>query len=291
MMLRRFGTLAFLVLAIIACATAPCAAFMTPTRSVAAAYAFDVYTPAFDDLSALRLDFFNWMLPQMLTPANDPFCVIPSGCRTGVMSYDFDAKVNAFTVWFGKGVKAVRSDAMQRGTVHAGALIGIPIFDETAKVVPAIRIGRAVWLRAGNVAGPPIPAISVEASAIPASTDANSLSYAIVFVASSFTSATEEDMTAWYLIPYVGSRRPNVALVNYGTQPVYVVASGIQDASTTPLRPGNPFSPDNLRALNSLTNDATPAGAGSSTFKPLSPVPPQIVAPSSKANAMIWSVR
>jgi hypothetical protein len=288
---RRFTTLAIFALALIVCSTAPVFAFITPSKSFAAAYAFDIYTPDLSDLSSLRLDFFNYMQPQKLLPADNPFCVIPVGCRTGVFTYPYNATVEAFTLIYSDGNKALHTDAMQRGTLHAGALVSVPIFDDSLKVIPAIRIGRAFWQRAGNVMGPALPAVSIESTPIAASTDSDSLSYAVVFVASSFTSTTDENMTAWYLIPYVGLRLPSVTLVNYGSQPVNVVASGITEANTPPQQVATPFSLNNVQALDGLNAQAMPPGVGSSTFKALSPQAPQVLPPSNKANAMIWTAQ
>jgi hypothetical protein len=288
--LKRLSALAILMIACFACETAPSAAFVTPARSVAAAYAFDIYTPSFNDLSALRLDFFNYVLPQKLPPADNPFCVIPMGCRTGVWSHSYLPTVDAeaFQLVLGDGVKVIHTDAMQHGALHFAALLGIPIYSEAGSVVPAIRLGSAMWQRAGAQPGPALPVVSVETDPIPASTDPSALSYAVAFVASSFTSATDEDMTAWYLIPYVGLRLPSVRLTNYGTQPVYVDASGIGIANATPSRPGTPFSPDNFQALSALNAETMPPGAGSSTFSPLKPQPAQLLSPSDKTRAMIW---
>ncbi|HEY1682786.1 MAG TPA: hypothetical protein VGF98_14165 [Candidatus Tumulicola sp.] len=288
---RRFTTVAILALAATVWSAAPAAALITPSKSYAAAYAFDIYTPDVPDLSSLRIDFFNYLVPQKLLPADNPFCVIPVGCRTAVFTYDYSGTVEALTLMYGDGNKALHTDAMQRGTLHAGALLSVPIFDDNANVVPAIRIGRAFWQRAGYVVGPALPAVSVEATPIPAGTDPDALNYAVVFVASSFTSTTDEDMTAWYLIPYFGLRLPKVTLVNYGSQPVNVVASGIVAATTNPQQIATPFSPDNLQALDSLNAEAMPVGVGSSTFQALRPEPPQTLTPSDKANAMIWTAQ
>ncbi len=145
----RFTTFAILALTAIVWSAAPAAALITPLTSYAAAYAFDICTPNIPDLSSLRIDFFNYLVPQKLLPADNPFCVIPVGCRTGVFTYDYSGSVEALTLMYGDGSKALHADAMQRGTLHAGALLSVPIFDDNANVVPAL-YGSAA--RSGSVA-------------------------------------------------------------------------------------------------------------------------------------------
>lgn len=291
--LRRSGVAISFAIALITITCAPCFAFVAPSRAFSAALAFDAYAPAADDLSGFRLDTFNWLLPQTLGPSNDPFCTSAAGCRNTPFTFQYSATLEGFTQLFhntalSQWYTPLASHVDRQGAYHFGMMMGIPIPTGAASVVSSIRLGRASWARSASADSPTAPMVSVEAGALPASADPDSLSYALVFVASSFTSPTQEDISAWYLLPYVGPDEPHIVLRNYGTQPIFIVATGmitgVSDPTALPCRT-DPFCSENSAALGTLNATDFPApGLSGSTFSSLDPQPPQTLAPSSSAN-------
>jgi len=109
--------------------------------------------------------------------------------------------------------------------------------------------------------------------------------YAEVFIAVALKPGGAAVYGTWNDVPYVpkGSGQPHLTFTNYGSQPLYVVSSGIIPGQTVPTDPEcltNPGCPEDMSILSILNfAGSPPPGTPSSPFIPLQYPPAKVLNP------------
>jgi hypothetical protein len=127
------------------------------------------------------------------------------------------------------------------------------------------------------------PSISINPP--PPQGGSSSWAYAEVFVAAALTPSGPAAYGTWNYVPYnpQGSAQPKLTFTNWGSQPLYVVSSGIVPGLSVPTDPAcftNPSCPENMSILGILNfAGSPPPGESGSPFVPLTYPPPNVLAP------------